>query len=101
MYARISVYDVPGDQMGAAKTQFQDAFARIREVDGFEGGYFLVGCDADRAISITLWENQAAMSASRVVASRVRSTAAEAAGGAIASVEEYEVAVQATSRATV
>lgn len=93
MYARISVYDVGADRRAEATASFREAFARLREVEGLERAYFLLGCEGTRAISMTLWESQSTMAASRVVASRLRSDAAGASEGEIVSVDEYEVAV--------
>ncbi len=93
MYARISVYEVDSDRRAEATATFRKAFARLREVEGIEGAYFMLGCEGRRAVSITLWESQSAMAASRVVASRLRSDAAGAVEGEIVSVDEYEVAL--------
>lgn len=93
MYARISVYDIDAGRASEAAAQFREAFARLRELEGLEAAYYLRACEGTRGVSITLWESQAAMSASRVAASRLRSEAAASIDGEIVSVEEYEVAV--------
>jgi heme-degrading monooxygenase HmoA len=91
MFARVSVYEGSPDARGEAETRFREAIARIRESPGLVDAYFLLGTESDRAITITLWEDHAAMAASRVVASRLRSEAAAAAGVEVLSVEEFEV----------
>ena len=93
MYARISVYDIDPDNKAEAAARFRQAFAQLRELEGFEAAYFLLACEGKRGLSMTFWESQAAMSASRVAASHLRSEAAEAIGSEIVSVDEYEVAV--------
>ena len=91
MFARVSTYEVPESERGNAAASFRKAIAQIREAPGLEDAYLLLGRETEHAITITLWENLAAMAESRVVASRLRSEAAEAAGGDVLSVEEFEV----------
>lgn len=91
MFARVSIYEIPQDRMDEARANFQTAVARIRETEGLDHAHFLLGCDSDRAVTITFWESHEAMAASRVVASRLRSDAAASVGGDVLSVEEFEV----------
>jgi heme-degrading monooxygenase HmoA len=93
MYARISTYDIHEDHTVEAAAAFRAAFARLRGAEGLEAAYFLRACEGRRGVSITFWDTQAAMSASRVTASRLRSEAADSVSGDIVSVDEYEVAV--------
>jgi heme-degrading monooxygenase HmoA len=91
MFARVSIYDVPPDRRAEARANFESAIERIREVEGLEDAQLLMGCDSDRAVTITFWESHGAMAASRVVASRLRSEAAASVDGEVVSVEEFEV----------
>jgi heme-degrading monooxygenase HmoA len=91
MFARVSIYEIPQDRMREARANFQQAVARIRETEGLEKAYFLLGCESDRAITITFWESHAAMAASRIVASRLRSEAAASVDGDVLSVDEFEL----------
>ena len=68
---------------------------QIGKTSGFQDAYFLVSCDGGKAIALTLWESRAAMDASAVPASRLRSEAARAVGGDVLAVEEYEVPIHA------
>jgi heme-degrading monooxygenase HmoA len=95
MFARVSIYDIPEDQRANAQSNFASALARIRETEGLADAQFLLGCDSNRAVTITFWESHEAMAASRVVASRLRSEAAAAVGGDVVSVEEFEVVPEA------
>src|SRR5215213_8390409 len=97
MFARVTVYELPGDRMEEAAASFRAALDRIRTLDGFNDGYFLVSPDEDRASAVTLWETHAAMEASRVTASRVRTEAARSVGGCVVSAHEYQVAVEAAA----
>jgi heme-degrading monooxygenase HmoA len=91
MFARVSIYDIPQDRMAEARSSFERALGRIRESEGLVDAQFLLGCESDRAVTITFWESHAAMADSRVVASRLRSEASAAVGGEVVSVEEFEV----------
>jgi heme-degrading monooxygenase HmoA len=91
MFARVSIYDIPQDRREEARANFNSAVARIRETEGLASAQFLLGCDSDRAVTVTFWETHAAMAASRVAASRLRSEAASSVGGDVVSVEEFEV----------
>jgi heme-degrading monooxygenase HmoA len=91
MFARVSTYEIPEDQRGKAEASFREAIAHIRESPGLEDAYLLLGCESARAITITFWEDQGTMAASRVSASRARSEAADAVGGDVLSVDEFEV----------
>jgi heme-degrading monooxygenase HmoA len=91
MFARLSMYQIPPERKGEAQANFEGAVGQIREVEGLEKAIFMLGCDSDRAVTITFWESHAAMSASRVMASRLRSDAASSVDGDVLSVEEFEV----------
>jgi heme-degrading monooxygenase HmoA len=91
MFARVSTYQIPADRKGEAEVSFAGALEQIREVEGLEKAVLLFGCDSDSAVTITFWQSQAAMSESRVVASRLRSGAASSVDGDVVSVEEFEV----------
>lgn len=91
MFARMAIYDVPVDRVDEARSSFQDAIARIGEAPGMEDALLFVGADSGRAVTITLWRDHAAMVASRVGASRIRSDALAAVDGDVVSVDEFEV----------
>jgi heme-degrading monooxygenase HmoA len=97
LFARVSTYEVPDGQRGAAQDAFKQAMDRIAALQGFVEGYFLLACDGERAMTMTFWESNAAMTASRVAATRLRSEAARGIESEIISVEEYEVVVHASS----
>ena len=92
MYARISAYDLKEHRSEGVRA-FREALDAISECPGFTDGYYLLSCDGERAMTLTLWETRANMEASRVKASRVRSEAAEQTEGGVVSSEEFEVAV--------
>jgi heme-degrading monooxygenase HmoA len=92
MFARVSVYEVPVERVGAAAQSFGEAIDQIREMSGLAGAYVLVNVENGRTSTMTLWDSRVAMEASRVTASRLRSEAARALDGTVVSSEEYEVA---------
>ncbi|HTS73063.1 MAG TPA: VOC family protein [Gaiellaceae bacterium] len=63
-----------------------------KELEGFKGGYVLVDHEDGRTMTVTLWENHAAMDASESFARSARNEAAGAVGGDVLSVEKFEVA---------
>ena len=94
MHARISTYDLPEEHRSEGVRAFREALEAIAECPGFTDGYYLVSCDGERAMTLTLWDTRATMEASRVKASRVRSEAAGKTDGGVVSSEEFEVAVE-------
>jgi len=94
VFARVSIYEVPPDRVGAAAETFGQAIGQIREMTGLAAAYLLVNAENGRTLTMTLWDSRAAMEASRVTASRLRSEAARGLDGDVLSTEEYEVAAR-------
>jgi heme-degrading monooxygenase HmoA len=94
MFARVATYDIPEGSERDARVAFGEAIARIRECRGLTDAFVLLGTENGRTVTITLWEDQAAMADSRVFASRLRSDALASLGGDVVSVDEYEVVAE-------
>jgi heme-degrading monooxygenase HmoA len=92
MFARVSTYQGDTDRLLEG---FRRTTEPLSQLEGFERAYFLTDAAAGRAMTITLWESQAAMAASADWASRAREHAAHESGGAVGSVDSYEVALTA------
>ncbi len=92
MFARVSTYQGDADGLVEGFSGQTDA---LEQVDGFEGAYFLVDRQSGKAMSVTLWESEAAMKESAERANRMREEATQPSGAAIQSVEGYEVAITA------
>ena len=92
MFARVAVYEIPGHRVEEAVGSFREAIDQIPRT-GLEEVYVLISPDSDRALTMTLWDKQDAMEASRIAASRLRSDAAKVVDGSVQSVVEYEVAI--------
>jgi heme-degrading monooxygenase HmoA len=91
MFARVSRYEVPAERIGDAAAAFSQAIDQIREMTGLTEAYLLTSTEDGRVLTMTLWENRAAMEASGVSASRLRSEAAGSLGASVVSTEQYEV----------
>ena len=61
MVARVARYEVPQDRIDDAVAAFGEAGAQIENLDGFAGGYVLIDQEDGRTMTITLWQNSAAM----------------------------------------
>jgi heme-degrading monooxygenase HmoA len=94
MFARVSTYEVPIEQVNAASEAFGQAIRQIREMTGLSAAYLLVNAENGRTLTMTLWDSRAEMEASRVSASRLRSEAARTLEAEVLSTEEYEVATR-------
>jgi heme-degrading monooxygenase HmoA len=101
MYARVARYKIPQERFGEVVAAFREPIERLREVEGNRGGYFLIDRENCTATSLTLWENQAALEASKVAASRLRSEAVDAVDGEIQMVDDCEVAIDFSEQARV
>ena len=94
MFARVARYEIPAERISEAEAAFQQAIDEIRAMAGAGGAYLLVSTESGLVLTMTLWENQAAMEARRVAASQLRRRAAGALDGNVVSAEEYEVAAR-------
>ncbi len=94
MVARVSIYDIPDDRADDAVDAFREALGTIAASRGLAEGLFLVSRDGSRGVAMTVWEDEGAMSASRVAASRLRGEAIRSVEGATVMVDEYEIAVR-------
>ncbi len=94
MFARVSTYQGSAEQVDRGLDHARESILpKVRELDGFEGAYYLVDRDSGKALSITLWGSERAMQASEESADRLRGESAQAAGATVEGVERYEVAI--------
>ena len=92
MFARVSTFEGPPNQMDEALRQVREqVLPRIRQHDGYSGFIALGDRQSGKVMGITLWESERAMQASEEEASRLRQESAEVTGEAIEGVERYEV----------
>jgi heme-degrading monooxygenase HmoA len=98
MQARVARYEVGMDRIQDAIDAFGEAAKEIEQLDGFAGGYILVDHEDGRTMTITLWENDAALEESEKAARAARNKASEDVGGSVLSVEKFEVTHELEAR---
>ncbi|MDQ0770218.1 heme-degrading monooxygenase HmoA [Pseudarthrobacter defluvii] len=89
MFARISTYKTGPETR--RDNPSNDVVNSVLQLPGCRGVYYLNGKETDQALSITLWDTEDAMVASRQAASRIREESSQADRTQIVSVEEFEV----------
>jgi heme-degrading monooxygenase HmoA len=100
MLARVARYEVDSSRIDDAVNAFGEAVKEIEGLDGFAGGYVLVDHEDGRTMTVTLWDNFAALENSERTAGKARRDAADAVGGSVLSVEKFEVAQELVARAS-
>jgi heme-degrading monooxygenase HmoA len=89
MFARVSTYRAADAEK--LLEGFQSVTDQLEQMDGFSHAYFLVDRASDKALSITVWESEEALSTSVAKAEELRKQGTETGGGSIESVEHYEI----------
>jgi hypothetical protein len=92
MFARVATYSGDPDELVRG---FDRSLEELAKLEGFSHAYFGVDRSSDRAMSMTLWETEAALEGSAESAQRLRSEAAEPSGGTIDTVTHFEIALTA------
>ena len=92
VFARVSRYR--GDA-ARLREGFEAVTEELEELEGFSHAYFLTDREHSRAMSITLWLTEDALTASAERAHQMRTQATEPAEASIESVESYEVVLTA------
>jgi len=96
VFARVTTYRA--DQSTDRLLQsFQDTIGPLQVVEGFSHAYFLVDQATGKAVSMTIWESDDAMSASEAGGEDRRRERSEAGGASIESVDHYEVSLMAVA----
>jgi hypothetical protein len=94
MYARLTTIEGLPDKMDDATRHVREqTLAQLQQMDGFKGLVALGDRQSGKLLGLAFWESEEALRATEGAVSSVRSGAAEAAGGTVASVEQYEVVV--------
>jgi heme-degrading monooxygenase HmoA len=101
MFARVVRYQIPEARFGEVVPAFREAVEQLRDIEGSKGGYLLIDRDNCTATTLTLWDNQAALQASEVSATKLRSDAVDAVEGEVQSIDRCEVALDFSEQATV
>lgn len=94
MYARLTTIEGLPDKMDDATRHVREqTLAQLQQMDGFKGFVALGDRQSGKLLGLAFWESEEALGATEGAVSSVRSGAAEAAGGTVASVEQFEVVV--------
>jgi hypothetical protein len=94
MYARLTTLEGPPDRIDDAMRYTQEqVLPQLQKMDGFKGFIALGDRQSGRLRGLALWENEEALRATDESAARIRGGVAEATGGTVADVEQYEVVV--------
>ena len=96
MFARVSAYHADEDKQKLIGA-FQDTIGPLQQVEGFSHAYFLVDTDTGRAVSMTIWESEAAMPASEAGGEERRQRRSEISGASVDSVDHFEVGLIAVA----
>ena len=94
MYARLSTIEGAPDKIDEATRHLQEqALPQLQNMGGFKGFVALSDRNSGKMIGLAFWEDEDALRATEQEVSGVRSGAAQAIGGTVVSVEEFEVSV--------
>jgi heme-degrading monooxygenase HmoA len=94
MYVRVTTIEGSPDRMDDVTRHVQEqTLPQLQKMEGFEGFVALGDRQSGKVIGVAFWESEEALRATEGALSGVRSGAAEAAGGTLVSVEQYEVLV--------
>ena len=89
MFARVSTYRTRPES--STEGPSEDTLRQVLQLPGCRGAYFLNGTGSDKALSITLWESEEALTASQQAANKLRSATSEEQKIEIVEVEELKV----------
>jgi heme-degrading monooxygenase HmoA len=94
MHARVTTLEAPPDRMDDAKRHVQERLLpKLRQMEGFKGFVALGSSQSGKLQGVAFWESEEALRATDEAVVPVREGAAEASGGTVVSVDEYEVFV--------
>ena len=94
MHARVTTLEVPPDRMDDAKRNVREqVLPRLSQMEGFKGMVALGNGQSGKLQGVAFWESEEALRATDQSVVPIREGAAEAAGGTVAGVEEFEVFV--------
>ena len=94
MHVRLTTIEGSPDRMDEATRHVQEqTLTQLRQMDGFKGFVALGDRQSGKLVGVAFWEDEEALRATEGAVSGVRSGTAEAVGGSVVGVEEYEVVV--------
>lgn len=91
MHARLARYAIDPDRIDDAVESFREAGRELSQLEGYRGGHLLVDNEEGSLLTLTLWEDRAAMDRTEVRAAGLRQRALRAVDGDVQAVTCYEV----------
>jgi heme-degrading monooxygenase HmoA len=91
VHARLARYAIEPDRIDDALEGFREAGRELAALEGYQGGHLLVDHDDGTLITLTLWQDRAALDRSEVRAASLRQRALRSVDGEVQSVTCYEV----------
>jgi hypothetical protein len=92
MFARVTQYDVSPEHLEQGRRAVEDhVIPALRMQSGYSGGLLLGNPESGKMLTVSLWETDQEMHATDEAAYWFRAFGAEKGGGAVATVESYEV----------
>ena len=70
---------------------FESVTEQLEQIEGFSHAYFMVDRESGKAVSITIWESEDALTASSSKADELRKQGTQSTGTSIKSVDHYEI----------
>jgi heme-degrading monooxygenase HmoA len=93
VYARVSTYAGTAEDFYRGLEKVKSALMpRVQEMPGYKGAISLIDRSTGKSLSITLWDSEEALRASRQPSNQMRSEAVAMSPVEILTVEEYDVA---------
>ena len=96
MFARVTRYHADEDTDRLLEG-FKGTIGPLQLVDGFSHAYFMVDRDTGEAVSLTVWDTEAAMAASTESAEERRRQREETGAAHVVSVDSYEIGLIAAA----
>ena len=94
MHARVTTLEVSPERMDDAARHVQEqVLPRLSEMEGFRGFVALSSSPGGKLQGVAFWESEEALRATDQAVAPIREGAAEAVGGTVVGVEEFEVRV--------
>jgi quinol monooxygenase YgiN len=90
MYARTARYEVPPERIDDDIRQAGELEDEVTAMPGNVGFYYFADRATGHTMSLTLWQDEAALEASRTRAKGLRERLTEPTGAKVVSVEEFE-----------
>ena len=95
-YARVSTYEIPTERIDEAGPAFEEATRQLQGMEGIKEAMYLIDRTGGKALTLTIWDSHEAMLASEKMAKEVRERGASSGGGAVKTVDRYEIALRET-----